>query len=480
MFNVIYPPIQSAGGGGGGETESLVVADIDARDAIAEPAQGLIVFVQDATDDTSVREGWAEYKRVGGSWAKINEQDDQFELNEVHVGSGQRFEDMDSALTYISASGMTRGRIIVHSNLTEDFTLPPGFSLEGYGSGPNVLTGTITISGDSANYTTLKNLQLSPIEDEDILVVSGAVNLFIVNCIVGSLNPALTFGNGITHTGASGSVTIQDCDFVKYDAGTMMSVTGGASFSATRTNFNGLETNTLLVGELAVFSFYFCKFYGLINLSNDASYYAEYCYHSCDDVAIDNDGDFTSISNYCINVSGDEGVSAIIGTASFVGVDVTSTKAITTPASVNDYKIPLGATRVLDLSVSSGNVNANSSVDITIDLPYGVRSLGIIGITIEKTAGDSNGFKLSYLNDESFTTGEVFIMGGEFDSISYSGTPVYGPLIKLPGASPIRLTAPYYNESADPSNYNKLFIRLYNADGSNNGTYSIHLKCIPM
>lgn len=55
--------------------EIRVVATIAARDAIASPFAGLRVHVIDATADTSVTTGWAEYLYTGSAWTKVAEKE---------------------------------------------------------------------------------------------------------------------------------------------------------------------------------------------------------------------------------------------------------------------------------------------------------------------------------------------------------------------------------------------------------------------
>jgi hypothetical protein len=53
--------------------ECTVVADIAARNAISDKYEGLLVWVVDASGDTTVTSGAAEYIWTGTSWAKLSE-----------------------------------------------------------------------------------------------------------------------------------------------------------------------------------------------------------------------------------------------------------------------------------------------------------------------------------------------------------------------------------------------------------------------
>ena len=57
----------------GGGSNAKVVADITARDALTNAAEGLIAYVVDATGDSTVKSGGASYIYDGSNWIKISE-----------------------------------------------------------------------------------------------------------------------------------------------------------------------------------------------------------------------------------------------------------------------------------------------------------------------------------------------------------------------------------------------------------------------
>lgn len=60
------------GGGLGGTTGAVVTADIPGRDALT-PTSGQIVYVVDATGDSTVTSGAASYIYDGVNWQKVSE-----------------------------------------------------------------------------------------------------------------------------------------------------------------------------------------------------------------------------------------------------------------------------------------------------------------------------------------------------------------------------------------------------------------------
>ena len=81
--------------------ETKVVADIDARDAIAEKYESLFVFVIDATDDPTVNDGGALYVYDGTAWVKVSETESMdltFEWDAIENKPTSAVADIDDAV----------------------------------------------------------------------------------------------------------------------------------------------------------------------------------------------------------------------------------------------------------------------------------------------------------------------------------------------------------------------------------------------
>ena len=137
------------------------------------------------------------------------------------------------------------------------------------------------------------------------------------------------------------------------------------------------------------------------------------------------------------------------------------------------------AVSLMRYATSTGAIDESDATDINVPLPAGCSAASIQSILVTKTAGDSTSAAVTAwktdARDSEWADGNAHIFGDSFGTTVNPG-PVQGPLIKLPGASPIPLLIPYININGSA------FIRLsfLNTSFADSGTWDFVIHYIPI
>lgn len=129
-----------------------------------------------------------------------------------------------------------------------------------------------------------------------------------------------------------------------------------------------------------------------------------------------------------------------------------------------------GGASVQTVTFSTGNVASLSSNTGSATILTSAAHL--LGISVTRTAGAANSFKMTCYSDDAHTNNEMFIYGGSFDSVSIAANPIPGPWYKFSGGSFAYLSFPFYDlDSGDEFHW-----EFFNEDGANDGTFQITMK----
>lgn len=148
-------------------TSEYSVADIAARNALANITTGDIVYVVDATGDATVTTGWAVYMWQGAAWSKISEQEG---IDVVAGGTDLSYTTSPSQGVVVSSTGT-------------DATLPLG-------------TGTNAGLLAPAQFTKLSNITVTAATDLD--AIRGASHNVVTTAGSANTNPIVVTGQTLS------------------------------------------------------------------------------------------------------------------------------------------------------------------------------------------------------------------------------------------------------------------------------------------